>query len=226
MDGPRGVLVAVAALAVALAAVLLLAGTGGSGFVASPPPVDEHGGAPALEIPDGTLRFDAMARERVEDPDARWVRSAGRRLTPLLARCEAGAPATIAVRQVALLEATLWKAERVAVYRDAGAAGAVMARLRRCREHADRDGTVTDWTVVPLSGIGEDALFVGSLRTRDGRPVPGAHRGVVARERHAIVWFIDYGPGSRRTPKLSDVPRYPSYASASARRLASAGLLR
>jgi hypothetical protein len=224
--GHAGTAIAVlAALVAAIAAALLIAGTGGSGFTATPP-IGESGGRPALRIPDGALRLDAQARRPIEDPDARWVRSAGRRLTPLLGRCEEGAPATIAARQVALVEATLWKAERVTIYRDAAAARAAMARLRRCRDHANRDGTATDWTIEPLGDIGEEALFVASLRTRDGEPLPGAHRGVVARQGRAIVWLVDFGPGSRRIAELADVPRYPSYAQASAQRLATAAWLR
>jgi hypothetical protein len=222
MDSARTRAAALAALVAALVAGVLIAGTGGSGSAAVSPPVGARGGAPAVAIPDGALRLDARSRERVEDPEARWVRSAGRRLTALLGRCESGAPPTIAARQVALVDKTLWKAERVSVYRDARAARAVMARLRRCRHHANRDGTATDWRIDPLAGIGDEALFVASLRTRDGEPVAGAHRGVVARAGRAIAWFVDFGPGLRRMAEPSDVPRYPSYARASARRLAAA----
>jgi hypothetical protein len=225
MGGLRGLIGVLAVLGAGVAAGLLFGGTGGSGQAATPSPVADGEGAPAIAIPDGVLRLDAKAREPTGDPEARWVRSAGRRLRPLLGRCEARTPGTIAARQVALVHPTLWKAERVSVYPDARAAGAVMARLRRCRDHANRDGTATDWTIEPLDGIGEEALFVGSLRTRDGRPVPGAHRGVVTRQGRAIAWFVDFGPGARRAPVLSDVPRYPSYARASAQRLATAAWL-
>ena len=67
---------------------------------------------------------------------------------------------------------------------------------------------------------------VASLRTRDGAPLAGAHRGVVARQGRAIVWLVDFGPGPRRMQTPADVPRYASYARASARRLAAARWLK
>ena len=225
MDGARIRAAALAVLVAAIAAGVVIATTGGSGAAAVEPPVGERGGPPALTIPEGALRLDALSREPIEDPDARWVRSAGRRLAPMLGRCEARAPATIAARQVALVDKTLWKAERVTVYRDARAARAVLAELRRCRDHATSDGTTTDWKIEPLHGIGDEALFVASLRTRDGEPLGGAHRGVVTRAGRAIAWFVDFGPGPRRMQEPADVPRYPSYARASAQRLAAAAWL-
>jgi hypothetical protein len=204
----------------AAAVAVLLVAACGSAPEASPP-LDAGGGVAALEIPANVLRFDARADRPVEDPDARWVRSSGRTLEPLFGRCAARAPETVAARQVALVEPTLWKVERLAVYRDAEAARTMMAQLGRCRRYEDGEGTVTEWSVQPLPDIGDEALFVGSRRRQDEDPVPGSHRGVVVREGRAVVMYVDFGPRTQ-LPERTDVARYEAAAGEIAWRLAQA----
>ncbi|GIH95812.1 hypothetical protein ACFFMN_41125 [Planobispora siamensis] len=74
----------------------------------------------------------------------------------------------MAGRQIALVTPTLYKIERMTVYRDESGARAAMARYRRALDGRARrtrtDGTVTVWRWEPLA-IGQEALSVAGQRS-------------------------------------------------------------
>jgi hypothetical protein len=156
----------------------------------------------AAGIPEGLLWSESRTASPLDQDGFRWVRSDRRDLPPLLDPC-GGAPAdageAVAVRQVALVGPELWKAERLLLYADPAAAARAFAgqreALARCARHEDA-GTTTLWSTAPVTA-GDEALFVTGQRYRDGRGVPGNHRGVVVRAGRALVMYVDFGQRTR-----------------------------
>lgn len=216
---------------VAVPAVLLAFASDGQG---TPPPVLPPPTTPGpgphpdrqVRIPAGFLMSEADARGPVEDPDVRWVRSDAPGLPPLVSPCggrlrsDAG---WVGGRQLVLVHPSLWKSERLVVYRDVATARAALAErraaLRRCGRHRERGGTVTVWTSRPLR-IGDEALFVGSQRHRGDRPVAGHGRGVLMRRGRAVVTYFDMGQ-ARTPPTLDEVDNHVRDARVMARRIAA-----
>lgn len=183
--------------------VLLWVGRGEAPL--TPPPIIPARGSPqtnAAVIPEGLLWSESRTASPLHQDGLRWIRTDRRDLPPLLDPC-GDAPAdvgtAIAVRQVALIGPELWKAERLLLYADAAAAtrafGAQREALARCsgRQRAD---AATTWVTAPVAA-GDEALFVTGQRYRDGRGVPGNHRGVLMRAGRAVVMYVDFGPRTR-----------------------------
>jgi hypothetical protein len=225
---------AVMALVIAAVASLVVASESGDdlGPPAVPPPTAPSQdppdmGSDAVAIPGGFLRLEDEARGPVEDPEVRWVRDEGYALPPLVSACgvrQASDGARVGGRQLVLIGPTLWKAERLVVYRSVRLARRAMserrAALRACGRHREGGGTTTEWRWSPLP-IGDDAMFVGSQRYRSGKAVPGSHRGVVMRRGRVVVMYVDFGP--RTTPsRPADVASYQRHARVMARKLGSA----
>jgi hypothetical protein len=217
--------------AAALAAVLAFADDGGRPRPAGPPPLtparDASPPAPKVAIPNGFLTAENIAATPPEDPEAHWHRSDAPNLPPLVSPCGGRLPtdaAWVGGRQLVLVHPSLWKAQRLVVYRDAAAARAAMNErrraLRRCARRLNRDGTTTIWASRPLR-IGDDAMFVASQRSRDGHGVPGHGRGVVMRVGRSVVFFFDMGQLATLA-EPSEVPNHIRDARIMARRLATA----
>ena len=216
---------ALVAAAVLTAAALLWNGRGPDPV--TPPPImpTAGGAAPAaFAIPEGFLWTEARTASPLDQPGFRWTRADGVDLPPLVNPCGGPPPGTgdrVAARQVALVGPTLWKAERLVVYRDPAAATRAFdehrAALRGCARHDEGDGTVTVWTTAPLA-LGEDALFVTGQRYRGDAGVPGNHRGVLMRAGRAVLMYVDFG--QRTAPaRVSDVDSHVAHAREMATRI-------
>ncbi|GII03907.1 hypothetical protein [Planobispora takensis] len=153
-----------------------------------------------IVIPEGFLAHeDDAGRPLGDQPEVRWERTDEPGLPPLLNPCETP-PAEdgerVAGRQIALVAPTLYKIERMTVYRDEYGARAAMAghrgALDRCARRTHTDGTVTVWRWEPLA-IGQEALFVAGQRYRDDRGTHGHYRGVVMRQGRTVVTYLDFG---------------------------------
>jgi hypothetical protein len=206
-------------VALAVLGFVLANGDDAPSAVVPPPlePVRNEAPPPReVRIPKGFLTAEQAAAEPPEDPEVRWHRSDAPNLPPLVSPCggrlrsDAG---WAGGRQLVLVHPSLWKAQRLVVYRDEAAARAAMTELRsalrRCGRHANRDGTTTIWTSKPLR-LGDDALFVASQRQRDGRGAPGHGRGLVVRAGRTVVTWFDMGQATKLadpgeiTEQLSD----------------------
>jgi hypothetical protein len=225
-------LVAASIAAVAVLASVLAQGQTPSAVVAPPltPARDDSPPPRRVTVPRGFLTAEQAAAKPPEDPDVRWHRSDAPSLPPLVRPC-GGRPrsdaAWVGGRQLVLVHPSLWKAQRLVVYRDVAAARAAMAErraaLRRCRRRPNRDGTTTVWTSRALR-IGDEAMFVASQRedpTHPDRGVPGHGRGVVMRKGRAVVFNFDMGQATAPAD-LDEVANHVRDARIMARRLEAA----
>jgi hypothetical protein len=224
-----------AALAAAsIAAVAVLASVLAQGQTPSavvPPPLtparDDPPPPRRVTIPRGFLTAEQAAAKPPEDPDVRWHRSDAPNLPPLVSPC-GGRPrsdaAWVGGRQLVLVHPSLWKAQRLVVFRDVAAARAAMAERRaalsRCRRRSNRDGTTTVWTSRALR-IGDEAMFVASQRYRGDRGVPGHGRGVVMRKGRTVTFNFDMGQATAPAD-LGEVANHVRDARVMARRLGAA----
>jgi hypothetical protein len=228
--GLRGLVAGSIAVAAVVAAVLAFADHGElpRPVVAAPltPARDDSPPARRVMVPEAFLTAEAHAATPPEDPEVRWHRSDAPNLPTLVAPCGGRLPsdaAWVGGRQLVLVHPSLWKAQRLIVYRDEAAARAAMterrAALRRCGRRANRDGSATVWFSRPLR-IGDEAMFVASQRARGDRWVAGHGRGVVMRAGRTVVFFFDMGQAT--TPAdPSEVANHVRDAGIMARRLAA-----
>jgi hypothetical protein len=168
---------------------------------------------PPVVIPEGLLPIESRASSPPADPEAHWERADRPDLPPLVSPCGGYVPsdgARVAARQVALVHPSLWKVNRLVVYRDEATATAAIGELRgaldRCARHEQPDGSTTRWTSEPMT-IGDEALFVGGQRYRGDAPIHGHTRGVIARQGRAILMYVDFGQLST-PPVASEVQAY------------------
>jgi hypothetical protein len=227
----RAIVIGSLVVAAVLVSVLAFADTDERPRPAVPAPLtparDDSPPARRVTIPKGFLTAENIAATPPADPEAHWHRSDAPNLPPLASPCGGRLPseaAWVGGRQLVLVHPSLWKAQRLVVYRDATAARAAMserrAALRRCRRRPNRDGTTTIWASRRLH-IGDDALFVASQRTRDDRGVPGHGRGVVMRVGRSVVFLFDMGQLTTLADP-TEVPNHLRDARIMARRLAAA----
>lgn len=198
-----------------------------------PPPIVAGPGAapllaqPAVTIPDGFLLTEARSAVPLDQEGFNWTRADNVNLPAQLDPCgegPGGQSSVVGVRQLALVGPTLWKSERLIVYRDVAAATQAMAAhreaLQRCGRHDEGDGIHTEWSWQPLD-LGEESFFVTGQRYRGADGVPGNHRGVVMRQGRAVLLYVDFG--QRTAPAtLKDVPSHLTDAAALAEKLSVA----
>lgn len=152
-----------------------------------------------ITIPEGFLEHEDNATRPLDQPEIRWERTDEPSLPPLLSPCgtpPANEAERMAGRQVALVAPTLYKIERMVIYRDEAGAERAMTGYRddltRCARHAEPDGTTTRWIWERLD-IGEEALFVAGQRHRGDRGTHGHHRCVLMRQGRTVVMYVDFG---------------------------------
>ncbi|HEX6681265.1 MAG TPA: hypothetical protein VF062_00605 [Candidatus Limnocylindrales bacterium] len=198
-----------------------------------PPPIVAGTGAapisgqPAVTIPEGFLLTEARSAIPLNQEGFGWTRADNVNLPAQLDPCgegPTGQSAIAGVRQLALVGPTLWKSERLTVYRDVAAATQAMAThreaLQRCAHHDEGDGIRTEWSWQPLD-LGEESFFVTGQRYRGAQGVPGNHRGVVMRQGRALLQYVDFG--QRTAPAtLDDVPSHRTDAATMAGKLSAA----
>jgi hypothetical protein len=217
-------------VALAVLGFVLAGGDDAPSAVVAPPlkPAGNEASPPReVRIPKGFLTAEQAAAKPPEDPEVRWHRSDAPNLPPLVSPCggRLRSEATWAGgRQLVLVHPSLWKAQRLVVYRDEAAARAAMTELRgalrRCRRHANGDGTTTVWASQPLR-LGDDAFFVASQRQRDGRGVPGHGRGLVLRAGRTVVTWFDMGQATKIADP-SEITEHLRDARVMARRITAA----
>lgn len=232
MSAPAPAIAAGSVVAGAVLVAIVVFGAGGDRPPpAIPAPIATVRAEPApvrrVAIPDGFLTAEGIAATPPEDREARWHRSDAPNLPALVSPCGGALPsdqAWVGGRQLVLVHPSLWKAQRLVVYRDAAAARAAMterrAALRRCERQPNRDGTVTVWASRPLD-IGDEAMFVASQRVRGRHGVPGHGRGIVVRVDRSVVFFFDMGQLSTLA-RPAEVAHYLRDARTMAHRLANA----
>jgi hypothetical protein len=182
---------------------------------------------PTIRIPEGFLESEAVSKRPLHQPEVRWVRTDEPSLPPLLSPCGGTADDTagrVAGRQLALVAPTLYKIERMVIYRDRAGAERAMAGYRdaltRCARHPEPDGTTTVWRWEPLD-IGEDALFLAGQRYAGDRGTHGHHRGVLMRQGRTMLMYVDFGQATTIADR-SEVGNHERAARTMAAKIASA----
>ncbi|HEV2780275.1 MAG TPA: hypothetical protein VGX25_12860 [Actinophytocola sp.] len=226
----RIVLIGVVAALIVAAGVYLIIRPGRQETVAVHPPITPTATGTAdagITIPEGFLRGEELSRRPLDQPEVRWVRTDEPGLPSLLSPCgtqpgdEAGRAAG---RQMALVAPTLYKIERMVIYRDESAAARAMDGYRdaltRCARHPEPDGATTVWIWEPLD-IGDEALFLAGQRYEGDRGTHGHHRGVLTRKGRTVLMYVDFGQATTIADR-SEVALYEQAARDMADKIASA----
>lgn len=181
---------------------------------------------PALTIPEGFLEREAAAKVPLDQPEVRWERSDEPGMPPLLNPC--GSPSAevgrVAGRQMALVTPTLYKVERLMIYRTETAAEQAMVGYRdalsRCASQPSADGTTTKWRWESLD-IGDEAMFVAGQRYEGNDGTHGHHRGVLMRQGRTVLMYVDFGQATDMADR-SEVVNYEKDARRMADKISAA----